>query len=55
MKITLRDLYVLLDCAKFVLRIHGENLGGYSRDDIKKTVEKIINDMDIINLEIKNE
>ncbi len=44
MKISLRDVIVLLDCAKFALRFHGDGHTGWERQSIIETIERIVNE-----------
>ena len=55
MKITLLDLQILLGCAQTVLKvINKDNGSGFHRETIIEVYEKIINEMQKVDLEIKD-
>lgn len=51
MIVSLRDLYVLLECGKFALRIHG-NPTGFDVETVREVVNKLINELDNIKVDI---
>jgi len=54
MQISLRDLYVLLECGKHCLRIANPSIS-ISRENIEFTVNRLINQLDDVKLEIKED
>lgn len=54
MQISLRDLYILLECGKHCLRIANPSIS-ISRENIEFTVNRLINQLDDVKLEIKED
>jgi hypothetical protein len=54
MKISLRDIYVLLECGKHVLKFANPTVS-VSRENIEFTVNRLISQLDDVKFEIKEE
>jgi hypothetical protein len=51
MNITLRDLYILLECGKYVLRIQNQGTG-FKTEIINEIVDKVINELNNIKTNV---
>ena len=54
MQISLRNLYVLLECGKHVLRIANPSIS-FSRENIEFTVNRVISQLEDIKLTVKED
>ena len=54
MQISLRDLYVLLECGKHCLRIANPSVS-VTRENIESAIYRLVNQLDDIKLTIKEE
>ena len=52
MNISLRELYILMECAKFVLRVKNAPIG-ITNESICEAVNRIVDKMNKVEIEVK--